>query len=127
MVKHEVDLAALSNYATVIFFFRRDDILYMSAEYTRDDHISLAIFAFFAYALGMIPGDCLQLPPPVSYLDVRKRHVDPPGLNRTFVLRHVGLGILTDFSSSMYPKELKELVKDKPWISIRSEEFAWVP
>lgn len=70
----------------LIFFFRRGTVLYMSSEYTRDRDISVAIFAFFAYALGMISEECLQLPLPVPLAHhLRRRTVVTAGFDSTSV------------------------------------------
>ncbi|KAJ7678687.1 hypothetical protein B0H17DRAFT_1139243 [Mycena rosella] len=62
MVTQKINIAALSNYNSVIFFVRQGQTLFMSGEYTHEDEISLVIFAFLGYALGGIPENILQLP-----------------------------------------------------------------
>ncbi|KAJ6625363.1 hypothetical protein B0H10DRAFT_639739 [Mycena sp. CBHHK59/15] len=62
MVKNNTNIAALTNYSSIVFFVRKDQTLYMSGEYLRNMRMPLAIYAFMAYALGKIPKSLLRLP-----------------------------------------------------------------
>ncbi|KAJ7475423.1 hypothetical protein B0H11DRAFT_1319664 [Mycena galericulata] len=86
MVQHNMRIAALTNYNSVIFFVRDGQTLYMSGEHTRANNIFLAIFAFIAYALGSIPADTLELPVETKewWNNVRRAGTaEAPGLDRT--------------------------------------------
>ncbi|KAJ7502461.1 hypothetical protein B0H11DRAFT_2274640 [Mycena galericulata] len=88
MVKHQMRIAALTNYNSVIFFVREGQTLYVSGEHTRADDIFLAIFAFIAYALGSIPADTLTLPADQGEWWNQFRlagTAEAPGLDRTYV------------------------------------------
>lgn len=80
MVKQNIDCSALMNYSSVIFFFRRGQNLFMSGEYMRENNISLAIFAFLAYAMEMIPAETLQLPTVIPEWWVPLRNANRPNL-----------------------------------------------
>jgi hypothetical protein len=83
MVKQHMGCAALTNYSSIIFFFRRGQILFMSGEYAREDQISLAIFAFLACALQIrIPAQTLQLPTVKPEWWVPFRNANRPTLRR---------------------------------------------
>jgi hypothetical protein len=82
MVKQHMDCAALTNYSSIIFFFRRGQNLFMSGEYRRENNVSLAIFAFLAYALEILPAQTLQLPTVKPEWWVPFRNANRPTLGR---------------------------------------------
>ncbi|KAJ7647021.1 hypothetical protein FB45DRAFT_186747 [Roridomyces roridus] len=90
MCQYGVDLAALTNYTVIIFFFRKGDTLFLSREYGGDD-ILLATFAFHAFALGFLNESQLDLPEPNECWKDRARFPDngtseKPGTDPTYVL-----------------------------------------
>ncbi|KAJ7122041.1 hypothetical protein C8R43DRAFT_1032939 [Mycena crocata] len=123
MIAHDVEVASLTNYSSIIFFFRKGQHLFMSGEYTRNDNILLVTFAFLAYALGEIPKNVLKLP------TVHEEWWEPL---RKFVTdskekANLGNRTLAGLDDSTMPAAMEKLYRLAPHlIPKRDEHLHWV-